>query len=92
MRSRHDEPGVARRLGIGVEHRRVLAVRGDRVALMELRDDDVDGEPFHRVAAVEIDENCRVARVRLFDVDSLAEASRHLGHRWLDVDRPSHPR
>ncbi len=85
-----DVPSAARRVGFGVEHRRLLAVRGNRLALFELRDAEVDGESFHRVAVVELDADSLIDRVTLYDIASLADAVRDLSTCWLEVDRPPH--
>jgi hypothetical protein len=82
------DPVTARVVGFGVEHRRALAVRGDRLALMEWRDDDLDGTPFHRFAVVELNEQAEFERIALFDwnEESLIAAADLLEGRWVEID------
>jgi hypothetical protein len=79
------DQGSARRRGFGVESRRVLAVRGEHLALVELRDPDVDGESFHRFAVEEIDRRHRLVRIALFEAHELADAADDFDRRWLDL-------
>lgn len=76
---------AARRLGFGVESRRVLAIRGERLALVELRDPDVDGESFHRFVVEEIDARQQIVRIALFETHELADAADDFDRRWLDL-------
>lgn len=85
----HD-PVVAGRLGFGVEHRRVFAVRGERLALTELRQVGTATEPFHQLVVEEIDDDCRIVHVTHFAPTSLADAMRHLELRWIEVEAPQH--
>jgi hypothetical protein len=57
----------ATRTGIGVRARHVLAVRGEHLALMAWSDADLDGEPFWRVALVEVDHRALIESVILFE-------------------------
>ncbi len=82
-RAQLDDPVVARRCGLGVARCRVMAIRGDRFALLEHRDDELD-EPIHCFVVAEVDADERLVTVAAFDRDSLAEAVRHLGYRWLE--------
>lgn len=68
---------LARSHGIGVEQRRVMAVRGERLSLVELLD-AVAG--FHRIAVEELDEEGAIARIVHFDLDALDAAFERL-HR-----------
>jgi ketosteroid isomerase-like protein len=82
-------PG-ARQLGFGVESRRVLAIRGERLALVELREPDVDGEPFHRFAVEETNRDHEIVRITLYEPDQLAHAADDLDRRTLvDADEPT---
>lgn len=66
---------AARRHGFGVESRRVLAVCGERLALVEARDPDIDGESFHRFVVEEIDARHRFVRIALFEPAQLPMTS-----------------
>jgi hypothetical protein len=75
----------ARRIGLGVESRRVMAVRGERLALVELGDPDVDGERFHRFVVEEADSQQRFVRIAIYGPDELAHAVDDFDRRWLDL-------
>ena len=64
-----------------------MAIRGERLALMELRDDRLS---VHEFAVVEIDADERIVAVTPFDRDSLPAAARHIGYRWLEVEEFEH--
>ncbi|MDX2380995.1 MAG: hypothetical protein QNM02_14680 [Acidimicrobiia bacterium] len=83
-------PIAAKRLGFGLESRRVLAVRGERLALVELRDPDVDGEPFHRFVVEETNREHSIVRVALYEPHELAEAADDFDRRWLALDDSGH--
>ncbi|MDX2380831.1 MAG: AAA family ATPase, partial [Acidimicrobiia bacterium] len=85
----HDKDG-ARRAGFGVADRRVLAVRGERLVLAEVRDGGSDGEPLHRLVIEEVDDECTLARVTHLARTELADAQRHLDLRWIELEAPSH--
>jgi hypothetical protein len=56
---------VARQTGFGIAHRRVMAVRGERLVLCELRDDEGE-ERFHRFVVEEVDDDCRIVHITHF--------------------------
>jgi hypothetical protein len=81
------DPDRAQRVGFGSEHRRVLAVRDERLALMEWARHS-DSEARDRCfAVVELDERARLSALRLFawDVESLTEATDCLEARWQAI-------
>ncbi len=90
-----DIAGVAsaegvRRLGLDAEHRDVLAIRGERFALVHLhgrRDDN----SFHQFVVEEVTGSGQLGRITHFDFDehSLRAAVDLLDDRWIIVDRLS---
>ena len=82
-----DEPSALRRHGLGLDHRRVLAIRGERLALTELRDGEASPS-IHHLAIEEVGADARLVSITLFTPDSLADAVRHLERQWLTIETP----
>ena len=66
------------------EHAHVLAVRGDRLALVSGGTTTSDGLEAQFVTLVEIDELRRIAALDFYDEDALADALAELDARYLD--------
>lgn len=73
---------------VGVEQRRLLAVRGELLALVELSGRAADGRPTHSFAVEEIDEYGRLASVTTFPPDKagLTGAANLLEQRWEEIE------
>jgi hypothetical protein len=65
----------------------VLAVRGERLALAELRNGDASPS-LHHLAIEEVDADARLASVTLFTPDALADAVHDLERQWLVIETP----
>ncbi len=79
----HGEPFVP----FAVAWRRVIAIGGDRLALVELRGSELDGAADHAFAVEEIDDQRRIARVQRFTADKLGltSAANLLDARWREI-------
>ena len=81
------DPAAARLLGFGASHHRVLAIRGEHLALMEWAVVPHSEGADRRFVVIELDDRARLASMRLYEwtVDALTEATDHLEARWKET-------